>query len=186
MNIWTGGVCICTCWGNYEQWTPPQVINISVLVWHQIVSFISYQGKKDLSSFGHCWLWPSSKPGEAVEIFTIFELSWQSPPGLNCHHTCDQVYRKAVKKGFEFSLMVVGESGLGKSTLVMCHNFIWSWSSTSYPINIIMMSLDCWMVIFLDHHHWKANPGEFNVPDGHLQSWRRQRRRGRSNFVGIM
>merc|ERR550539_98363 len=30
----------------------------------------------------------------------------------------DQVYRKAVKKGFEFSLMVVGESGLGKSTLV--------------------------------------------------------------------
>merc|ERR1712192_47988 len=26
----------------------------------------------------------------------------------------DQVYRKAVKKGFEFSLMVVGESGLGK------------------------------------------------------------------------
>ena len=29
-----------------------------------------------------------------------------------------QVYRKAVRKGFEFSLMVVGESGLGKSTLV--------------------------------------------------------------------
>jgi len=30
----------------------------------------------------------------------------------------NQVYRKAVKKGFEFSLMVVGESGLGKSTLI--------------------------------------------------------------------
>eukprot|EP00118_Oscarella_pearsei_P028805 m.2977 g.2977 ORF g.2977 m.2977 type:complete len:354 (+) comp8995_c0_seq1:174-1235(+) len=29
-----------------------------------------------------------------------------------------QVHRKAVKKGFEFTLMVVGESGLGKSTLV--------------------------------------------------------------------
>jgi len=29
-----------------------------------------------------------------------------------------QVCRKAVRKGFEFSLMVVGESGLGKSTLV--------------------------------------------------------------------
>ena len=26
----------------------------------------------------------------------------------------DQVYRRAVRKGFEFSLMVVGESGLGK------------------------------------------------------------------------
>lgn len=29
-----------------------------------------------------------------------------------------QVFRKAVKKGFEFTLMVVGESGLGKSTLI--------------------------------------------------------------------
>ncbi|CAG0878936.1 unnamed protein product [Darwinula stevensoni] len=30
----------------------------------------------------------------------------------------DQVYRKAVKRGFEFTLMVVGESGTGKSTLL--------------------------------------------------------------------
>jgi len=30
----------------------------------------------------------------------------------------DQVYNKAIRKGFEFSLMVVGASGLGKSTLV--------------------------------------------------------------------
>jgi len=30
----------------------------------------------------------------------------------------NQVYRRAVKKGFHFTLMVVGESGLGKSTLV--------------------------------------------------------------------
>jgi len=30
----------------------------------------------------------------------------------------NQVYRKAVKKGFEFNLMVIGESGLGKSTFV--------------------------------------------------------------------
>ena len=28
------------------------------------------------------------------------------------------MHRKAVKKGFEFTLMVVGESGLGKSTLI--------------------------------------------------------------------
>ena len=28
------------------------------------------------------------------------------------------ISRKAVKKGFEFTLMVVGESGLGKSTLI--------------------------------------------------------------------
>ncbi|KAK2102121.1 Septin-2 [Saguinus oedipus] len=30
----------------------------------------------------------------------------------------NQVHRKSVKKGFEFALMVVGESGLGKSTLI--------------------------------------------------------------------
>ena len=30
----------------------------------------------------------------------------------------NQVHRKSVKKGFEFTMMVVGESGLGKSTLV--------------------------------------------------------------------
>ena len=30
----------------------------------------------------------------------------------------NQVYRKAMKKGFDFTLMVVGESGLGKSTLM--------------------------------------------------------------------
>ena len=29
-----------------------------------------------------------------------------------------QVFRKAVRKGFEFNIMVVGESGLGKSTLI--------------------------------------------------------------------
>ena len=30
----------------------------------------------------------------------------------------NQVHRKSVKKGFEFTLMVAGESGLGKSTLI--------------------------------------------------------------------
>ncbi|XP_076325480.1 septin-7-like isoform X2 [Tachypleus tridentatus] len=30
----------------------------------------------------------------------------------------NQIYRKAVKRGFNFTLMVVGESGLGKSTLI--------------------------------------------------------------------
>ena len=30
----------------------------------------------------------------------------------------EQVHRKSLKKGFEFTLMVVGESGLGKSTLI--------------------------------------------------------------------
>lgn len=30
----------------------------------------------------------------------------------------NQVHRKSVKKGFEFCLMVVGEQGLGKATLI--------------------------------------------------------------------
>ncbi|KAJ3189302.1 hypothetical protein HDU85_002930 [Gaertneriomyces sp. JEL0708] len=34
------------------------------------------------------------------------------------HNLPNQVHRKSVKKGFQFTLMVAGESGLGKSTLV--------------------------------------------------------------------
>ncbi|KAI8811053.1 Septin-domain-containing protein [Cladochytrium replicatum] len=34
------------------------------------------------------------------------------------HSLPNQVHRKSIKKGFQFTLMVVGESGLGKSTLV--------------------------------------------------------------------
>jgi septin family protein len=30
----------------------------------------------------------------------------------------DQVFRRCIKNGFEFTLMVVGESGLGKSTFI--------------------------------------------------------------------
>nr|QQY02497.1 septin-5 [Cryptocotyle lingua] len=37
---------------------------------------------------------------------------------LGFGHLPDQMHRKAVKKGFNFTLMVVGESGLGKSTLI--------------------------------------------------------------------
>ncbi|KAI8818436.1 Septin-domain-containing protein [Fimicolochytrium jonesii] len=34
------------------------------------------------------------------------------------HNLPNQVHRKSIKKGFQFTLMVVGESGLGKSTLI--------------------------------------------------------------------
>jgi len=59
------------------------------------------------------------------------KLNILQPPVIKLHHKPltpggfvgfanlpDQVYRKSLRKGFEFSLMVVGESGLGKSTLV--------------------------------------------------------------------
>lgn len=45
----------------------------------------------------------------------------------------NQVYRKAVKKGFEFTLMVVGESGLGKSTLINSLFLTDVYNSADYP-----------------------------------------------------
>ncbi|CAL8097079.1 unnamed protein product [Orchesella dallaii] len=44
----------------------------------------------------------------------------------------NQVYRKAVKKGFDFTLMVVGESGLGKSTMINSM-FLADIYSSEYP-----------------------------------------------------
>uniref|UniRef100_A0A665V9H1 Septin n=1 Tax=Echeneis naucrates TaxID=173247 RepID=A0A665V9H1_ECHNA len=44
----------------------------------------------------------------------------------------NQVYRKSVKRGFEFTLMVVGESGLGKSTMINSL-FLTDLYSTDYP-----------------------------------------------------
>lgn len=48
-----------------------------------------------------------------------FQFSNLETPGyVGFANLPNQVHRKSVKKGFEFTLMVVGESGLGKSTLV--------------------------------------------------------------------
>ncbi|GJQ81340.1 hypothetical protein Trydic_g20552 [Trypoxylus dichotomus] len=51
---------------------------------------------------------------ESVKNFPSIE----TPGYVGFANLPNQVHRKSVKKGFEFTLMVVGESGLGKSTLV--------------------------------------------------------------------
>ncbi|XP_067627229.1 protein peanut [Eurosta solidaginis] len=45
----------------------------------------------------------------------------------------NQVYRKAVKRGFEFTLMVVGASGLGKSTLINSMFIADIYNAEQYP-----------------------------------------------------
>jgi len=55
---------------------------------------------------------------EPYEEEKIFPAKLENSSNVGFGFLPDQVYKKAVRKGFEFSLMVVGESGLGKSTLV--------------------------------------------------------------------
>lgn len=50
--------------------------------------------------------------------FSLQFSSIETPGYVGFANLPNQVHRKSVKKGFEFTLMVVGESGLGKSTLV--------------------------------------------------------------------
>jgi septin 7 len=45
----------------------------------------------------------------------------------------NQVYRKAVKKGFEFNLIVIGESGLGKSTFINSLFLAELYNAQDYP-----------------------------------------------------
>lgn len=54
-----------------------------------------------------------------LQCYLHFQFSNLETPGyVGFANLPNQVHRKSVKKGFEFTLMVVGESGLGKSTLV--------------------------------------------------------------------
>ncbi|XP_069136207.1 septin-2-like isoform X3 [Argopecten irradians] len=51
-------------------------------------------------------------------VLPSFYRSWDDDEFIGFATLPDQVHRKAVKRGFEFGLMVVGETGLGKSTLI--------------------------------------------------------------------
>ncbi|GIY46531.1 hypothetical protein CDAR_490091 [Caerostris darwini] len=56
----------------------------------------------------------SSKEGERMKDMSPKDLDGY----VGFANLPNQVYRKAVKRGFEFTLMVVGEAGQGKSTLI--------------------------------------------------------------------
>ncbi|XP_041347981.1 septin-2B-like isoform X2 [Gigantopelta aegis] len=63
----------------------------------------------------------TSKAGEVTFgklLTTPLFVNPEQPGYVGFANLPNQVHRKSVKKGFEFTLMVVGESGLGKSTLV--------------------------------------------------------------------
>jgi len=54
-----------------------------------------------------------AKLNDAKEMSSDMEQNY-----IGFANIAEQVHRKSVKRGFEFTLMVVGETGLGKSTLV--------------------------------------------------------------------
>ncbi|XP_059094852.1 septin-1-like isoform X2 [Tigriopus californicus] len=59
-------------------------------------------------------------PGSTMSVSELKAAfpSHDTPGYVGFANLPNQVHRKSVKKGFEFTLMVVGESGLGKSTLI--------------------------------------------------------------------
>ncbi|XP_062867439.1 septin-5-like [Trichomycterus rosablanca] len=66
------------------------------------------------SSYLPCIPWGTHNPFNSLEVSSQDqEKEYVGFATLPC-----QIQRKSVKKGFEFTLMVVGESGLGKSTLI--------------------------------------------------------------------
>ena len=74
-------------------------------------------------------------------IMSLLILGFSSLPS--------QVYRRSLRRGFEFTLMVVGESGLGKSTLVSM--------------------LKVFFILSKKYLLLSNFSGELNVPDRHLQ-----------------
>ena len=118
MNIWTGGAKLELVTIDYGQVGLSWVF--SLLVYSSIFSSIrerKISRPADIVGFG---LLPNQ-----VKLILKIELVWTT--------IWWQVYRKAVKKGFEFSLMVVGESGLGKSTLVWNQSLFFHPDIFSHP-----------------------------------------------------
>ncbi|XP_048223118.1 septin-4 isoform X3 [Perognathus longimembris pacificus] len=61
---------------------------------------------------------PSSRPRSPWGKLDPYDSSEDDKEYVGFATLPNQVHRKSVKKGFDFTLMVAGESGLGKSTLV--------------------------------------------------------------------
>lgn len=62
--------------------------------------------------------WPLQRPLQASVMSTDTFSNPDMPGYVGFANLPNQIHRKSVKRGFEFTLMVVGESGLGKSTLI--------------------------------------------------------------------
>ncbi|XP_030664560.1 septin-4-like isoform X2 [Nomascus leucogenys] len=61
---------------------------------------------------------PSARPRSPWGKLDPYDSSEDDKEYVGFATLPNQVHRKSVKKGFDFTLMVAGESGLGKSTLV--------------------------------------------------------------------
>lgn len=79
---------------------------------------MSAESIKSVSSFTFNFITFTISVKVFMVLFFIQFASLETPGYVGFANLPNQVHRKSVKKGFEFTLMVVGESGLGKSTLV--------------------------------------------------------------------
>lgn len=57
-------------------------------------------------------------PAPTTNYFSVMQKNKQNTDYIGFGHLPNQIFAKLIKKGFDFNVMIVGESGLGKSTLV--------------------------------------------------------------------
>jgi ribosome biogenesis GTPase A len=81
-------------------------------------SGVTHNSSNISSGFSSYKKFANQTPAPTLNYFSAIQTNKQNSNYIGFSHLPNQIFRKLVKKGFDFNVMLVGESGLGKSTLI--------------------------------------------------------------------